>query len=170
MASDKRVEADNSEITLRPHRPGDIGWVIHRHGVLYAAEYNWDATFEAMVAKVAASFIEDFRPGRDRCWIAERDGRIVGAAFVVEASEKVAKLRMVYVEPGERGNGLGRRLVREAMTFARAASYNRMTLWTNDVLIAARALYEREGFEKVSEQRYRGFGHELTGETWERDL
>lgn len=164
------MASDKPGIVLRQHRPGDIGWVIHRHGFIYAAEYGWDATFEAMVAKVAAAFIEDFRPGRDRCWIAEREGRIVGSAFVVEASETVAQLRMVYVEPDARGCGLGRRLVREAMAFARDAGYRRMTLWTNDVLVAARALYEGEGFAKVAEQRYRGFGRELTGETWERDL
>jgi GNAT superfamily N-acetyltransferase len=159
-----------ADITLRPHRPGDIGWVIHRHGVLYSAEYGWDATFEALVAKVAAAFVEEFRPGRDRCWIAERHGKIVGSAFVVEASVAVAKLRLVYVEPEMRGQGLGRRMVQEAIAFARGAGYSRMTLWTNDVLLPARALYEREGFVKVAEERYRGFGHELTGETWEREL
>jgi GNAT superfamily N-acetyltransferase len=162
--------SDKSTILLREHRPGDIGWVIHRHGVLYAREFGWDATFEAMVAKVAAAFVEDFKPGRDRCWIAELEGAIVGAAFVVQASKTVAKLRMVYVEPDARGLGLGRRLVREAMTFARNAGYVRMTLWTNDVLLAARALYEREGFSKVAAEPYRGFGHDLVGETWERYL
>jgi GNAT superfamily N-acetyltransferase len=158
------------DYVLRAHRPGDIGWVIHRHGALYAAEYGWDETFEALVAKVAAAFIDDYKPGRHRCWIAERGGRIIGSAFVVDASETVARLRMVYVEPDARGIGLGRHLVREAITFARAASYTRMTLWTNNVLLAARALYENEGFTKVAEDAYRGFGHDLIGETWERDL
>ncbi len=157
-------------IVLRPHRPGDIGWVIHRHGVLYSQEYGWDGTFEAMVAKVAADFVERFKPGREACWIAERDGAIVGSAFVVEASAKVAKLRMVYVEPALRGQRLGRHLVETAMNFARERGYQRMTLWTNDVLMPARKLYEALGFTMVASEPYRGFGHDLVGETWEREL
>jgi GNAT superfamily N-acetyltransferase len=155
---------------LRPPRPGDIGWVIHRHGVLYAAEYGWDATFEAMVAKVAADFIETFDPARCWCRIAERDGAILGSAFVVPKDAATAKLRLVYVEPSARGEKLGRRLLDEATAFARAAGYRRMTLWTNDVLVAARRLYSTAGFMLVASEAYRGFGKDLVGETWERDL
>jgi GNAT superfamily N-acetyltransferase len=157
-------------VHLRDPVPGDMGWIVHRHGALYAAEYGWDATFEALVAKVAAAFIENFKPGRERCWIAEHEGRIVGSAFVVEASTEVAKLRLVYVEPDMRGRGVGQRLVDAAVTFACTAGYTRMTLWTNDVLLAARGLYERKGFVMVARDSYRGFGHDLVGETWERDL
>jgi GNAT superfamily N-acetyltransferase len=157
-------------ITLRPLKPGDIGWVTHRHGTLYATEYGWDITFEALVAKVGAAYIDNFKHGRENCWIAETDGRIVGSAFVVEASAAVAKLRLVYVEPDMRGRGLGQRFVREAIAFARTAGYTRMTLWTNDVLHAARALYIREGFMLTATEPYRGFGKDLIGETWERDL
>jgi GNAT superfamily N-acetyltransferase len=158
------------DVVLRDPRPGDIGWVIHRHGVIYATEYGWDATFEALVADVASKFVRDYKTGRERCFIAERDGAILGAAFVVEASESVAKLRLVYVEASERGTGLGRRLVDAAMTFARAAGYRRMTLWTNDVLLPARRLYEGLGFVMTASEAYRGFGQDLVSETWERDL
>ena len=157
-------------VVLRPHRPGDIGWVIHRHGVLYAQEYGWDGSFEAMVAKVAAEFIDTFKPEREQCWIAERGGAIVGSAFVAEKSATIAKLRLVYVEPTMRGIGLGRHLVETAMTFARDSGYSRMTLWTNDVLIPARKLYQALGFAMVASEPYRGFGQDLVGETWEREL
>ncbi|MDX2155678.1 MAG: GNAT family N-acetyltransferase [Hyphomicrobiaceae bacterium] len=156
---------------LRQPRPGDIGYVVHRHGALYHAEYGWDWTFEALVAKVAADFIERFDPARDCCRIAESDGRPVGSAFVVRSdTPHVAKLRMVYVEPGQRGTGLGRLLVEDCMSFARGAGYTRMTLWTNDVLVPARRLYQRLGFEMTATEPYRGFGQDLVGETWERDL
>jgi GNAT superfamily N-acetyltransferase len=156
--------------TLRTHRPGDIGWVIHRHGVIYHEEYGWDVTFEAMVAKVAAAFIEAYDPKRDVCYIAERDGRILGSAFVVRQDDSTAKLRLVYVEASERGTGLGRRLVEASMVFARARGYRRMTLWTNDVLLPARRLYETLGFVMTQADPYRGFGKDLVGETWERAL
>jgi GNAT superfamily N-acetyltransferase len=157
-------------VQLRGHRPGDIGWVIHRHGVLYFEEYGWDASFEAMVAKVAAEFIETLDPARARCFIAEQDGQVVGSAFVVGKSDQLAKLRLVYVEPHLRGTGLGRTLVLECMAFARAAGYARMTLWTNDVLVPARKLYQSLGFVMTEAEAYRGFGQDLVGETWERDL
>jgi DNA-binding MarR family transcriptional regulator/GNAT superfamily N-acetyltransferase len=163
-------QAHPSDIVLRPHRPGDMGWVVHRHGVLYAAEYGWDETFEAVVAEVAGSFIKNFKPARERCWIAERDGEILGSAFVVEKSRTIAKLRLVYVEPHVRGHGLGRRLVEAAMDFARAAGYRRMTLWTNDVLLPARRLYDALGFKQTASEPYHGFGKDLVGETWEQDL
>jgi GNAT superfamily N-acetyltransferase len=147
-----------------------MGWVIHRHGVIYAEEYGWDDTFEAMVARVAAEFVENFDAARDRCIIAEQAGAIVGSAFVVKKTDAIAKLRLVYVESTMRGTGLGRRLVEAAMQFAREAGYTRMTLWTNDVLVPARRLYEALGFEMTESEAYRGFGQDLVGETWQRDL
>ena len=165
-----RTATDAAAIILRPHRPGDMGWIMHRHGVLYACEYGWDITFEALVAKVAAEFIENFKPERERAWIAERDGNILGSALVVEKTKDIAKLRLVYVEPEARGLQLGRRLVDEAMRFSREAGYTRMTLWTNDVLVAARGLYIALGFELTASEPYHGFGRDLIGETWERDL
>jgi DNA-binding MarR family transcriptional regulator/predicted N-acetyltransferase YhbS len=175
MRTIERAFEDVSErkpgATLRDPRPGDIGWIVHRHGVLYNLEYGWDWTFEALVAKVAGEFVEQFDPTRDCCRIAEVEGRIVGSAFVVRSGKAgVAKLRLVYVEPETRGTGLGQRLVEDCMRFARRAGYKRMTLWTNDVLLAARRLYKRLGFEMLAAEPYRGFGHDLVGETWERDL
>jgi DNA-binding MarR family transcriptional regulator/GNAT superfamily N-acetyltransferase len=157
-------------VILRPHRPGDIGWVISRHGALYAEEYGWDITFEALVAKVAGEFIENFNPATDRCFIADRDGEILGSAFVVAKDATTAKLRLVYVESGARGTGLGRRLVEACMQFAKGAGYRRMTLWTNDILLPARRLYEILGFVMTASEPHRSFGHDLVGETWERDL
>ncbi len=159
-----------SAIQLRPPKPGDIGWVIHRHGVLYATEYGWDITFEALVAKVAGDFIEAFDQRTDCCYIAERDGIILGSAFVVAKDQTTAKLRLVYVEAAERGTGLGRRLVEACMAFARQAGYKRMTLWTNDVLVPAKRLYESLGFKLMASEPHRSFGHECVSETWERDL
>lgn len=155
---------------LRGHRIGDMGWIVHRHGVLYAREYGWDQTFEALVARVAADFVEQYDPARHCCRMAERDGEIAGSAMVVEKSPAVAKLRLVYVEPWARGTGLGKALVEDCMSFARGARYRRMTLWTNDVLLPARRLYQRLGFEMTAAEAYRGFGKDLVGETWERDL
>jgi GNAT superfamily N-acetyltransferase len=162
--------ADTDPVRLRPLRIGDLGWVIHRHAVIYAEEYGWDATFEAMVAKVAAEFIDNFDPKTDVGIIAERSGAIVGSAFVVAKSPAIAKLRLVYVEPTARGLGVGRQLVEACMTFARSAGYSHMTLWTNDVLVPARHLYQRLGFTLTASEPYRGFGQDLVGETWERGL
>lgn len=156
---------------LRQPGPGDIGFVIHRHGVLYNLEYGWDWTFEALVATVASEFILKFDGAHECCRIAEAGGRVVGSAFVVRSGTPgIAKLRLVYVEPEMRGTGLGQALVEECMSFSRAARYTRMKLWTNDVLLPARRLYHRLGFVMTATEPYRGFGHDLVGETWERDL
>jgi DNA-binding MarR family transcriptional regulator/GNAT superfamily N-acetyltransferase len=157
-------------ITLRTHEPGDIGWIIARHGALYAEEYGWDITFEALVAKIAARFVERYDPRCERCWIAERDGERAGTVTVVRRSARVAQLRLLLVEPSARGLRIGARLVDEAIAFARAAGYRRMMLWTNAGLDAARAIYDARGFHLTAEERHRSFGHDLVGQTFERDL
>lgn len=155
---------------LRPPRPGDLGWIVHRHGVLYADEYGYDERFEALVAGVITDFAQDPKPERRRCWVAERDGEIVGSVFLLEQSKTVARLRLLFVEPSARGRGLGRRLVDEAIRFARTAGYQRIRLWTQSELKPARKLYQSAGFEIVGEEAHESFGRKLQAEVWELKL
>jgi DNA-binding MarR family transcriptional regulator/GNAT superfamily N-acetyltransferase len=167
-----------SPYLLRPHRAGDMGWVISRHGALYAQEYGWSLDFEALVARIAADFIERFDPAREACWIAERDGANVGCVFLVQARDEstqavrpgIAQLRLLIVEPSARGLGLGERLVTECERFAREKGYERIVLWTNANLLAARGIYRRAGYVLTGSEPHRSFGHELVGETWELAL
>jgi GNAT superfamily N-acetyltransferase len=155
-----------------------MGWVVSRHGALYAQEYHWDMRFEALVARIAADFIERFDATREACWIAERDGTNIGCAFLVQARDEgsheplhgIAQLRMLLVEPTARGLGLGARLVQECERFARLAGYERITLWTNSLLLAARSIYQKAGYKRVASEPHHSFGHDLVGETWQKDL
>jgi len=155
---------------LRPHQPGDMGWVVSRQGLLYAQEYGWDEQYEALAAKIAANFIEKFDSRRERCWIAERKGETVGAVFLVKHSQTVAKLRLLHVDASARGLGIGKRLVDECVRFARRVGYKKITLWTQSILFAARHIYKQAGFRCVGKKRHRSFGHDLVAETWELKL
>ncbi len=158
-------------LILRTHRPGDLGWIVSVHGKLYAEEYGYNDKFEAVVAEVAANFLRDHDPNRERCWIAELDGEPVGCIMLVRSSNDVAKLRVMLVEPRARGRGVGAALVGECVRFAREAGYRKITLWTHTTLAAARHLYVKAGFRLVrSEPASEGFGRELVDETWELDL
>jgi DNA-binding MarR family transcriptional regulator/GNAT superfamily N-acetyltransferase len=160
----------SARAALRAPAPGDLGWVVQRHGELYAAEYEWNEEFETLVAGIVAEFAARHDARRERAWIAELDGIRAGSVFLVRQSDDVAKLRLLLVEPWARGHGLGRALVEACIDFARAAGYRTITLWTNSVLDAARRMYQRAGFREVGSERHRSFGHDLVSETWELDL
>jgi len=167
-------EARRDGLVLRPPQPGDLGWVVERHGARYAAEYGWDATFEALVARIVAEFAEHRDTRREAAWIAELDGERVGCVFCTASNnpeaEHTAQLRLLLVEPSARGAGVGSRLVDECLRFARRSGYRRITLWTNDVLLGARRIYQRAGFGCDRREPHHSFGHDLVGEYWSRDL
>jgi DNA-binding MarR family transcriptional regulator/GNAT superfamily N-acetyltransferase len=180
MQSIERVLSPSSRpvaaYVVRPHQPGDMGWVVHRHGVLYWQEYRYDERFEALVAEIVAEFIQHldaqhFDAQRERCWIAESDGEILGSVFLVQASKTVAKLRLLLVEPSARGLGIGRRLVDECVVFAKRAGYKKIALWTQSELVAARHIYERAGFHLTGKKAHQSWGRDnLVSETWELKL
>jgi DNA-binding MarR family transcriptional regulator/GNAT superfamily N-acetyltransferase len=161
---------ETKTITLRDHRTGDMGWIVSRQALLYEQEYGWNNEFEALAAEIAAQFIRNFDPEREKCWIAERGGEIVGSVFLVRDTDKVAKLRLLYVEATARGTGLGSRLVEECIGFARAKGYARLDLWTNNPLTTARRIYERAGFRLVKGEPHHSFGHDLIGQHWSLGL
>jgi DNA-binding MarR family transcriptional regulator/GNAT superfamily N-acetyltransferase len=162
--------AQKPEVSLRQAKPGDFGWIVSRHGGLYAEEYGWDESFEAMAADIVAAFIKQHDIKRERCWVAEMDGVRAGSVMLVRAGEKAAKLRLLIVEPEARELGVGKRLVEECIRFARGAGYRKITLWTQSILVAARAIYLRAGFNKVREEVHTSFGKKLVGEYWELKL
>jgi DNA-binding MarR family transcriptional regulator/GNAT superfamily N-acetyltransferase len=162
--------ARSGELELRAPRPGDLGWVVNRHGALYAQEYGWDETFEALVARIVGEYVEKRDAGREAAWIADVDGRSSGCVFCVKRDEDVAQLRLLLVEPEARGRGVGGKLVDRCLEFARSAGYREIVLWTNDVLVDARRIYQRAGFELREEEPHHSFGHDLVGQYWGRPL
>jgi DNA-binding MarR family transcriptional regulator/GNAT superfamily N-acetyltransferase len=163
-------QAPSPAVVLRTHRPGDIGWIISRNGALYAQEYGWTIEYEALVAEIAGQFIKTFDPARERCWIADVEGRPCGSVMLVNAGDGLGKLRLLLVEPHARGLGVGKALVNECVRFARETGYRSMTLWTQSILIAARGIYKQAGFHLVEEKPHHSFGQDLVGETWEMKL
>jgi DNA-binding MarR family transcriptional regulator/GNAT superfamily N-acetyltransferase len=173
MARIRRLLGDlpqDRTFILRDPEPGDLGWIAHRQARLYTKEYGWDWTFEGLVAEILGQFARTFDPAKERCWVAERDGEIVGSVFVVKQDEATAKLRLLYVEASARGLGLGRRLVDECIRFAESKGYRRMVLWTNDVLVSARRIYEAAGFTLEESEPHHSFGKDLVGQIWAREL
>jgi len=166
-----RKAGESSPYTLRPHRPGDMGWVVQRHGELYWQEYKYDERFEALVAGIVAEFIQNLDPARERCWIAEKEGENMGSVFLVKKSQAVAKLRLLLVEPSARGLGIGKRLVEECIRFARNAGYRKIMLWTQSELTVARRIYESAGFKLAAKKKHQSWGRKnLVAETWELRL
>ena len=155
---------------LRNPQPGDMGWIIHRQAVLYAQEYGWDNEYEALVADILAKFVREFDPVRERCWIAEKDGKVIGSVFIVRQEDTTAKLRLLYVDPCARGLGIGSRLVDECLRFSRQVGYTKMVLWTNSILTDARRIYDKAGFQLVEEELHRSFGKDLVGQVLAREL
>jgi DNA-binding MarR family transcriptional regulator/GNAT superfamily N-acetyltransferase len=170
MLAKKETKEETYSYVLRPPEPGDMGWVVQNNGTLYAQEYAWDENYEALVAQIVAGFVKNFDPKKERCWIAEKDGENVGSVFLVKESDDVARLRLLIVDPNARGLGIGKRLVDECTRFARRAGYKKITLWTNSVLLAARSIYQKAGYELVKSEPHHNFGHDLVGETWELTL
>ena len=164
-------EPEKPTIVIRTHQPGDLGWIVHRHGALYAEEYGYDEKFEGLVAKIVGEFLEHFDAKRERCWMAEKDGEIVGAVMLVKKTATIAKLRLLFVEPSARGFGVGGRLIEECVRFARQAGYRKITLWTQSELGAARHLYEKAGFELVKKQPHKSWSrNDLVSEVWDLKL
>jgi DNA-binding MarR family transcriptional regulator/N-acetylglutamate synthase-like GNAT family acetyltransferase len=163
-------ERPDQAFILRPLRVGDIGWVIHRQGLLYEREYGWNQEYEALVAKILAEFVMKFDGSREACWIAECQGEIAGSVFLVSENETTARLRLLYVEAAMRGKGLGRALVEACTVFARQMGYSTIVLWTQSILTGARAIYEKQGYRLIKSEAHTSFGHDLMGETWELDL
>lgn len=163
-------DASEAPCIIRSLEPGDIGWITRQQGLLYYREYGWDIRFEALVAEILSHFVSSFDERWERAWVVEKEGKAVGSVFVVKESETVAKLRLLYVDQSARGLGLGRRLVDECIAFARSRHYSKLTLWTNDVLVSARRIYQAAGFRLVREERHHSFGKDLVGQHWDLDL
>jgi DNA-binding MarR family transcriptional regulator/GNAT superfamily N-acetyltransferase len=162
---------ESANVSLRPLRPGDMGWIIHRQAVLYTQEYGWDWTYEGLASRILGAFVAEFDPSREDGWVAERAGAVVGSIFLMKGDDPgIAKLRLLYVEPSARGAGVGRKLVDTCVARARELGYGQLTLWTNDILVAPRRIYQAAGFRLVSEEPHRSFGHDLVGQTWTLDL
>jgi N-acetylglutamate synthase-like GNAT family acetyltransferase len=164
-------ETAEGEVSLRRLRPGDVGWIIHRQAVLYTQEYGWDWTYEGLASRILGAFVAEFDASREDGWVAERAGAVVGSIFLMKSDDpRIAKLRLLYVEPSARGAGVGRKLVDTCVARARELGYRQLTLWTNDILVAARRIYQAAGFRLVSEEPHHSFGHDLVGQTWALDL